>query len=79
MSMMRFILACPLLGVAWVILEAARLVVGNVNAESHPVKQMLGFLAAGHCLIFALSGKAIAGKQPRGTRRCNWFERFWSL
>jgi len=79
MSLIRFIIASPLLGVAWLILETARVVLGDVGADSNPIKQMVGFLAAGLCLIFALLGKAVAGKQPRGTRRHKWFERFWSL
>lgn len=76
MSLIRFLIAFPLLVAVSGILEAARFVVGDVTVVLSPVKQMMGFLAAGFCLIFALTGKAIAGKQPIGTHRYKWFERF---
>ena len=68
MSLIRFLIASPLLGVASGILGAARLAIGEVTEKSHPVKQMIGFLAAGLCLIFALVGKAIAASLKRNKR-----------
>jgi len=79
MSLIRFLFASPLLGIAWGILEVARPIIGDVCVESHPIKQAIGFLVAGFYLIFALIGKAIAGKQPCGTRRYKWFKRIWLL